>query len=152
MHVNELPNYNPNQTYTAHDDEKCFGILETDLQTDTPDGKRVVHRFQIIDFLRGNDRLREVRDLQALKLYSVLDNHPPMRVLILLEHNVGEAKEIANAARERKKVRDSMRFAAENSTLIRDAIEQAEIKSKVLKRASHFGPLTSGRTSGRQRN
>ena len=152
MHVSDLPGYNPAQPETAHPDEKCFGILELDLWTENSQGARVVHRFQIIDFLRGNTRLREVRDLQAEGVFSSLDSHPPMKVLILLEHNVGEAKEMADAARDRKRVRDTLRFAAANSTLVKDAVQQAEIKKRLLQRASHFGPLSAGRTSGTQRN
>lgn len=152
MHVNELPQYDPSRPEKAHDDDKCFGILETDLWTENAEGKKVVHRFQIIDFLRVNTRLREVRDLNEEKVYSVLDNHPPMRVWTLLEHSVGEAKEIANAARDRKKVRDTLKFAPAESTLIQDLLDQAEIRQKVLMRQSHFGPASAKRTAGTQRN
>ena len=149
MHVSELPGYD--LEVQAHDDEKCFGILETELWADVA-GKRVVHRFQIIDFLRGSTKLREVRDLSELKLYSILDAHPPMQILCMLEHTVGEAKEMADAARDRKKVRDTLAVAAASSTLIQDAITQAEIKQKIRRRASHFGSRSPGRTSGTQRN
>jgi hypothetical protein len=153
MHVKDYPGYDPG--IRAHDDEKAYGLLETDLYTDIKvDGEtvRVTHRFQIIDFLRGNDRLKEVNDLVKDGVYSMLDNHPPMRIIIALEHGVGEAKEIAHAARERKKARDVLREAEEKSTLIEDVIERSERIEKIRRRESFFGPTSTGRTTGHERS
>jgi hypothetical protein len=151
MHIRELPNYNPAQPEKAHADEKCFGILELDMWTENSAGAREVHRFQVVDFLRGSQRLREVRDLVADGVYSQLEQHPPMRVIVLLEHSVGEAMEMADAARDRKKVRDTLKFRPPTD-LVGELIQQSEIKQLLLRRASHFGPISTGRTSGTQRN
>lgn len=147
MQITELQGYesDPNKAVHAADDDKCFAILETEFRTER--GK--VHRFQIIDFLRGNAKLREVRDLNELGLFSVLDQHPPMNVWCLLEHTVGEAKEMANAARDRKKARDTIAAMTAGSTLINDAITRKEQDVKILRRQSQFGP---GKLSGTQRN
>ncbi len=151
MHVSEVPGYDPE--IRALDDEKCFGILEVDLYTEASNGKRTVHRFQIIDFLRGNTKLRQVRDLNEEKLYSVLDKSLPYRQYALLEHSVGECKEIADAARERGRHRATeMALRARESTLVQDAVTYYEQAEKVLQRQSHFGPLSAGRTTGKQRN
>lgn len=149
MHVNQLQHYNPDQPEKANPDEKCFAILETDLRTENSEGKSVVHRFQVVDFLRGNTRLREVRDLNKEGLFSVLEQHPPMRIWSLLEHSVGECKLMADEARARKKVRDTLAAAQAASTLISDAMTRAEAFQKVIRKASHFGP---SRTTGVQRN
>lgn len=148
MNVKDIPGYvaDLDQRPVALDDEKCFAVLEVDARTE--DGK-AVHRFQIIDFLRGNTRMREIRDLNKLKLHSILDQGMPYRQWSLLEHTVGECKEIANAARERGKHRVAAMLEQQaRSTLIEDAITQAEIKQKVLRRESQFGP---GKLSGTQR-
>lgn len=151
MHVKDLPGYDPE--IKALDDEKCFGVLELDLYTESSSGVRTVHRFQIIDFLRGNTKLREVRDLHELKLYSALDQSLPYRQFALLEHSVGECKEIADAARERGRDRArEMTLRQAESTLVQDTITQAEQAVKVLAHQSHFGPLSAGRTTGKQRN
>lgn len=144
MYARDLPRYNPDFPVTANPDEKCFAILETDLQTE--DGK--LHRHQIIDFLRGNTPLRQVRDLVAEGEFTVLDQHPPLQVYCALEETVGHAMELAQQARDRKKVRDTMSAMAKTSTLIQDAITQAEIKTKILRKQSQFGP---GKIAGTQR-
>lgn len=153
MHVKDYPGYK--SAVRAHPDEKAYGLLELDLYTDIKgdDGEtvRVTHRFQIIDFLRGNERVKEFNDLVKDGDYSMLDNHPPMRVIIALEHGVGEAKEIAHAARDRKKARDILREAEERSTLIEDAIERSERIEKIRRRESFFGPTSTGRTTGHER-
>ena len=151
MHIRDLPH---DPEVRALDDEMAFGLLETDLYTEvTRDGEQhtEVHRFQMVDFLRGNDRLREVTDLVKAGLYSMLDNHPPMRVIIALEHSVGEAKEIADAARERKRARDVLKAAEESSTIVKDAIERSEQIEKARRRESFFGPTSAGRTTGVER-
>lgn len=151
MNIRDLPH---NPEIRAKDDEKAYGLLETDFYVEVKrDGETHTesHRFQMVDFLRGNERLREVTDLVEAGIYSMLDNHPPMRVIIALEHSVGEAKEIANAARERKRARDVLKAAEESSTLVKDAIERSEQIEKARRRESFFGPTSTGRTTGTKR-
>lgn len=152
MNIKDLPGYDPE--IRASDDEKCFGVLEADFYTESStNGKRTVHRFQIIDFLRNNTKLREVRDLNELKLYSALDKSMPYRQIALLEHSVGECKEIADAARERGRHRaNELILQRAESTLVQDTVTRAEQAVKVLAHQSHFGPLSAGRTTGKQRN
>ncbi|MCZ2109087.1 MAG: hypothetical protein LC118_05885 [Dehalococcoidia bacterium] len=148
MRVTEVPGYvaDPDQRPVAHDDEKCFAVLEVDLRTE--DDK--IHRFQLIDFLRGNTRMREFRDLNKLQLWSVLDYGTPYRQWSLLEHTVGECKMIADEARMRNKARAAeVAQRRAESTLIQDAITRAEITQKVLRRQTQFGP---GKLSGTQRS
>jgi hypothetical protein len=161
VHVRDLPHYDPDNPVTASPDEEAFGLIEVDLWTEDSENRRVVHRFQVVDFRRGSKRMRQVRDLNKEKVVSILDDLPPMDIVCAIEdekgqvhfdHKVGEVMEMADVARDRKKARDTIAAMRQASTLIPDAIERAEQLQKLRAAQSHFGPLSVGKTSGTQRN
>lgn len=155
MHVSELPRYDPQRPLQAHDDELCLGLIETDLWTESADGKRTVHRFQIIDFIRDKQLCREVRDLTLEKVVNILDQLLPMKIIAGGEDSTGKdtvarVKYLAEEARERQKARVlEMAQRKAQSTLLADHAEYAELRHKLVNKKTHFG---AGKSAGNQRN
>lgn len=141
-------------------DADAYGLLETDMYVHEQGEKPMVHRIQLVWWRFQNEQRVQVRDLSAEGVYSMLDNHPPMRVYSGVEstsgkveftHKVGEVMEIADAARDRKKVRETLARAKAESTLFEDAQKLWDKKQRRDARIIHFGPGTGpGRASGTQ--
>lgn len=129
--------------------EYALALVECDMVT--PDYKSR-HRYQTIYVIR-NDRLAEYRQ----DLGPVQAGIPPFRILgaavdgtrVYFEHTIAELQDMADALREdTKRFKERLAYLQETSTLIQDAIDQAEENHLILHNTSRFGPGGSTQRNG----
>lgn len=126
--------------------EKCYGLLEAELST--PDS-RSKHRYQIIYVVRDDEIVKTVRDLGNIFKYP----HPELQIVMFGEHSVAEAQWMADDIRDRSDARSRILADEEEmrERFVPQAVAEAEQRAKVKANKSHYGPLSTGETTGTER-
>ena len=127
--------------------EPCFAIIE---RTDQGPDRESIHRFQYVMVVRNDKPAVYCEDLGLASLYKA----PPIYIpggaqddagKFWFEHNVGELRDLAEAAREDYRAfLARMQEVAETSTLIHDAIEQYNERHEIIHNRTLFGPAGRG--------
>ena len=95
-----------------------------------------MQRRQFIHVVRNDKRAVWSKDLGDAESFHA----PPFSIPSLLEHTVAELREIADQLRESKDSNTRLNELSEASTLINDAIDQAEELTLKMRRVSVNGP------------
>ena len=95
-----------------------------------------MQRRQFIHVIREDKRAIWSEDLGDADSFHA----PPFAIPSLMEHTVAELREIADLLRESKQGADRIQELSEASTMLEDAIEQAEQRTLKMHRTSVSGP------------
>jgi hypothetical protein len=114
-------------------DEPALRLEELNVQG--INGQKMQRR-QFIHVIRDDKRAVWSEDLGDADSFFT----PPFSIPSLLEHTVAELREIADQLRESKESVNRVDELSEASTLIKDAIDQAEERTLKMRRVSVNGP------------
>ena len=114
-------------------DEPALRLEELNVQGIKGQG---MQRRQFIHVIRDDKRAVWSEDLGDADSFHA----PPFAIPSLMEHTVAELREIADQLRESKQGADRIQELSEASTLINDAIDQAEELTLKMRRVSVNGP------------
>ena len=114
-------------------DEPALRLEELNVQGIKGQG---MQRRQFIHVIRDDKRAIWSEDLGDADSFHA----PPFAIPSLMEHTVGELREIADQLRESKQGADRIQELSEASTMLEDAIEQAEQRTLKMHRISVSGP------------
>tara|TARA_R110000744_G_scaffold323460_1_gene429355 strand:+ start:58 stop:462 length:405 start_codon:yes stop_codon:yes gene_type:complete len=114
-------------------DEPALRLEELNVQGIKGQG---MQRRQFIHVIRDDKRAVWSQDLGNADSFHA----PPFRIPSLMEHTVEELREIADQLRESKQGANRIQELSEASTMLEDAIEQAEQRTLEMRRATVSGP------------
>jgi|TARA_R110000751_G_scaffold20837_2_gene60607 hypothetical protein len=114
-------------------DEPALRLEELNVQGIKGQG---MQRRQFIHVIRDDRRAVWSQDLGNADSFHA----PPFRIPSLMEHTVEELREIADQLRESKQGANRIQELSEASTMLEDAIEQAEQRTLEMRRATVSGP------------
>ena len=114
-------------------DELALRLEELNVQGIKGQG---MQRRQFIHVVRDDKRAIGAQDLGTADSIHA----PPFAIPSLMEHTVAELREIADQLRESKQGADRIDELGEASTMIKDAIDEAEERTLRMHRVSVSGP------------
>lgn len=134
-------------TLSITEDEPCYGWQETDRIWPQPDGSQQNRRMRFIFVVRGDAIVKYTEDLGPASEFN--ENS---QFAIMADGDAGdtvaELRFMAEASRDDttyEKIRQELK---ESSTLIADAINEAEMNQKAIRNQSVFGPGISTQRNG----